>query len=1575
MRNKLLILIFFAALFSPALSKAQTVILKADSIDVPCHASDTFLMPLRLYDFTDVAGLQFTFSWNPAYLDYAYITQINPAFQGVGLDTSAAFVNSGKFTFAWTAIGGVSLPDTSILLTVAFTRIGGPATLAAFSDNPTAIAAIDLMGNDLTVNTFPGLVNPEDTEPPSITCPDDVTVQVIGPTPVNNIAPLSVLDNCAIASTGWTSTGATAANFPNDPDASGAVFNIGASTVTYTTSDVGGQTASCSFQVNLELMPGDSLTLIASNETSSCGESVTVYITALNFDSLAGLQFSLGWNSAILQFDTFGNFNPAMQLDVSNFGNSQTGNGFLGFAWTTPDLFAGTTLSAGDTLFSITFTVTGGNNTNSGILFGNFPTDLSAFTINPPEEIGFLTVNGLVTILDTEPPVIECPANVSVMAPTGSITATVTGLEPTTLTDNCGGVSLSYQQTGVTTGQGQGPANGVYNAGTTTVTYTAADAAGNTATCTFTVIVDAGTPLTLLLDTVGIDCQGGDPTVCVDLSVRDFVDIIGVQFNVVWDTSVLDFDSVTNEYPGLNLSSTMFFGFNSTPGGTLQFFGGNAGGWPAIPNDSTFFTICFTVKDANAATTIGFSGTIDAVNGSFNSVPVVTVNGYYESADLTPPTPLCPPDTLVMAAGNECNANVTIDMATATDACSGIKSITNDQTDDIYPSGVTVVTFTAEDNAGNFASCQMNVTVQDSLPPQIFNCPDDISVDLGPQSCFTPVSWTAPDAFDPCNPNSPPQLLASALSGSEFPIGDSVVTYTAIDLFGDSAICSFTVMVRDTVDPLIICPGDIVQVVDDTSCTATISWDVPLASDNCDLNLALDSDLQPDTTLPTGEITVTYFATDDYGNQALCSFKITVLDLNAPVLNNCPADTIITALPDTCGAFFTWIAPDATDDCDPDPGIVSSPDPGSFFPVGASTVSYVATDASGNSAICSFTVNVSENVPPVITGCPSDRVFILPANKCDTLVNWQPPLASDNCALDTLTTTYQPGTLFSTGIHVVVYTAFDASGNTSTCTFNVAVEDVIPPVFSSCPDDITVEEASPCGEVVDWQFPEATDNCLLESITSTVLPDDTIFAQTTSVLIFAIDASGNSDTCSFTIVLEFDNTPPSFNNFPPDITMTGCPQPVTWTVPTAGAGFCEPPLITQIPDNIMPGDTFQFGTTRIEYLALDSSGNIVHRDTFSVTIIENSPPVIDCPSAGVTVNVGGIIISDPGEFITDIDTISTCDAVNLSFSLPLAADNCTINPLVAQTTGQFPGLPFAVDSIHTLTFIATDQAGNTATCVVNVTVQSLQALDPTIDPPLACPGEEVILMVDSFANATYTWTGPQQQYPNNSQIIVIASPQNAGIYTVFATINGCNTPLDSVAVLLPVIQAAADTVLVNIGVLDTFNVVQNDLIFPPGDFVVTPLVDPLPEGLNNLGSGVFTFMATETNRTARFFYELCSETCPNVCDTVALVTIRVEVNDCSFIPNIITPNDDEVNDYFTIPCLDSGQFRDNTLVIYNQWGDKVFEAQGYTNDPQTAWRGRLNNEPGKDLPDGVYFYVFATGTNEPPRKGFVEIYR
>ena len=66
-------------------------------------------------------------------------------------------------------------------------------------------------------------------------------------------------------------------------------------------------------------------------------------------------------------------------------------------------------------------------------------------------------------------------------------------------------------------------------------------------------------------------------------------------------------------------------------------------------------------------------------------------------------------------------------------------------------------------------------------------------------------------------------------------------------------------------------------------------------------------------------------------------------------------------------------------------------------------------------------------------------------------------------------------------------------------------------------------------------------------------------------------------------------------------------------------------------------------------------------------------------------------------------------------------------------------------------------------------------------------------------------------------------------------------------------------------------------------------------------------------------------------------------------------------------------------MIYNQWGDKVFEDTGYTNDPNDpnhpAWRGTLNGNNDKPLPDGVYFYIFKPDSTEQPIKGFIEIYR
>lgn len=76
------------------------------------------------------------------------------------------------------------------------------------------------------------------------------------------------------------------------------------------------------------------------------------------------------------------------------------------------------------------------------------------------------------------------------------------------------------------------------------------------------------------------------------------------------------------------------------------------------------------------------------------------------------------------------------------------------------------------------------------------------------------------------------------------------------------------------------------------------------------------------------------------------------------------------------------------------------------------------------------------------------------------------------------------------------------------------------------------------------------------------------------------------------------------------------------------------------------------------------------------------------------------------------------------------------------------------------------------------------------------------------------------------------------------------------------------------------------------------------------------------------------------------------------IPNVISPNNDGVNDEFTIAGI--GTYDQRFLQIFDRWGRVVYDAQGYSND--NPFRGQTSG--GRDLPDGVYMYVLDL--NHPP---------
>ena len=65
-----------------------------------------------------------------------------------------------------------------------------------------------------------------------------------------------------------------------------------------------------------------------------------------------------------------------------------------------------------------------------------------------------------------------------------------------------------------------------------------------------------------------------------------------------------------------------------------------------------------------------------------------------------------------------------------------------------------------------------------------------------------------------------------------------------------------------------------------------------------------------------------------------------------------------------------------------------------------------------------------------------------------------------------------------------------------------------------------------------------------------------------------------------------------------------------------------------------------------------------------------------------------------------------------------------------------------------------------------------------------------------------------------------------------------------------------------------------------------------------------------------------------------------------FIPNVFTPNGDDINDFFEVTYFNMEEL---TVVIYDRWGKLVFESR----DKDFRWDGRFN---GNDVPEGVYYY-------------------
>ncbi len=373
---------------------------------------------------------------------------------------------------------------------------------------------------------------------------------------------------------------------------------------------------------------------------------------------------------------------------------------------------------------------------------------------------------------------------------------------------------------------------------------------------------------------------------------------------------------------------------------------------------------------------------------------------------------------------------------------------------------------------------------------------------------------------------------------------------------------------------------------------------------------------------------------------------------------------------------MSFATPTPSDNC-PGATTACSPPSGTAFPKGTTTVTCTATDASGNTASCSFTVTVNDNQPPSIT-CPANITTNTDPGQCSAVVSYANATATDNCpGVGTPVCTPASGSTFPTGTTTVNCTVSDAAGNPASCSFTVTVNDNENPMIT-CPANITTNtDPGQCSAVVSYANATAADNCPgVGTPVCTPASGSTFPKGTTTVNCTVSDAAGNPANCSFTVTVN-DNQPPSIT-CPANITTNTDPGQCSAVVnyanatatdncPGVGTPVCTP----------ASGSTFPKGTTTVNCTVSDAAGNPASC-SFTVTVNDNENPMITCPA--------------------NIVMLSTTSPVPVSLGTPTTSDNCAVTSVTNDAPASFA---FGTTSV---TWTAMDAAGNSASCTQLVNV-------------------------------------------------------------------------------------------------------------------------------------------------------------------------------------------------------------------------------------------------------------------------------
>ena len=252
-----------------------------------------------------------------------------------------------------------------------------------------------------------------------------------------------------------------------------------------------------------------------------------------------------------------------------------------------------------------------------------------------------------------------------------------------------------------------------------------------------------------------------------------------------------------------------------------------------------------------------------------------------------------------------------------------------------------------------------------------------------------------------------------------------------------------------------------------------------------------------------------------------------------------------------------------------------------------------------------------------------------------------------------------------------------------------------------------------------------------------------------------------------------------------------------------------------------------------------------------------------------------------------------------------------------------------------------------------------------LEDQVICSGEELQLEVSG--GLSYNWS-PALGLSDTTIANPVAAPLETTLYTVEIT-NDCGISFTD-DILITVEDELFEMEIIPTSIDDT--------VMPGFDlnFLVNVLSGNAEDYTfmwsSNIGStfshpdSISTVITSSETQTGEETITVVATT-PNACTSEASITFEI-ANDQYGVPNIFTPNGDNLNDTFGI--VTKALLKDYSCKIFNRWGTLVFESD----KPDRTWDGTYNNQAA---PADVYIYTiqFTIGDKQIDEKGDLTLLR